>query len=90
MQYLVAEPFCPLGMSDMTRPDPPAALGMRAPGREFLAVWRRNGPEDVCLPIHSAGFRLLYPCDLGIRVMRSSHGIHVRFPSPEMGCILST
>lgn len=40
-------PFYPLGMPDITRPNLHAALGMRAPRRQFLAVWRRGGPAEV-------------------------------------------
>jgi alpha-galactosidase len=83
-------PFYPLGMPGLARPDLPAALGMRAPGKEFLAVWRRSGPEVVHIPCRNVGYRLLYPGDLGIRVMHHSRGVEVRFPSAEMGCILST
>lgn len=83
-------PFYPLAMPDLSRPEVPAALGMRAAGKEFLAVWRRSGPEEVYVPCRTSGFSLLYPADLGIRVSPGAHGVNLHFPAPEMGCILST
>jgi hypothetical protein len=50
-----------LGTPDLTRPDLPAALGMRAPEKQFLAVWRRSGPDEVHVPCRGSSFRLLYP-----------------------------
>lgn len=83
-------PFYPLGMPVLTRPDLPAALGMRAGEKQFLAVWRRSGPEGVHIASRAAGFHLLYPRDLGIVAIQDSDGTTVRFPSPNMACILST
>ena len=83
-------PFYPLGMPDVTTPIVPAALGMRARDTQFLAVWRRDGPEEVHVPCRLHGARLLYPTDLGIRLRQTDDGITVSFPSPQMGCILTT
>ncbi|HEV2136083.1 MAG TPA: alpha-galactosidase [Terracidiphilus sp.] len=83
-------PFYPLPMPDLTRPEVPAALGMRAAGKQFLAVWRRGGPEEVYVPCRTSSFSLLYPVDLGIRVFPGANGVVVHLPAPEMGCILST
>jgi alpha-galactosidase len=83
-------PFYPLGMADMTIPYQPAALGMRAPEKTFVAVWRRDGPEEVHLPYKSGNLTLLYPADLGIRVVSNADGYIVKFPNPFMGCILAT
>ena len=83
-------PFYPLGMPDLTQATQPAALGMEAPGRSFVAVWRRNGPEQVFLPSRSNSLQLLYPSDLGIRLSPAQDGLSLRFPHPYMGCILST
>ena len=83
-------PFYPIGMADMTVPSTPAALGMRAPGETFIAVWRRNGEEEVRLPGKLSNLSLLYPVDLGIRVMTGADGATVNLPKPYMGCILTT
>ncbi len=83
-------PFYPLGMPDVTRSARPAALGMRAQDREFLAVWRREGPEEVFIPCPMPEARLLYPADLGISVAAEPAGVRVRFPSANMACILSS
>lgn len=83
-------PFYPLGMADVTRPKTAAALGMQAPERRFLAVWRREAGEEVYIPGRFADFRLLYPTDLGIRLNATASGIRVIIPEMHMGCILST
>ena len=83
-------PFYPIGMPDMTMPTQPAALGMRAQERTFVAVWRRDGPEEVLLPWRSGKASLLYPDDLGITVRTISNSLAVSFPRPQMGCILAT
>jgi len=81
-------PFYPFGMPDMTISDTPAALGMRATGRTFLALWRRNSGADVHLSGDFRDARILYPVDLGIRIKPGKDGITVNFPKPNMGCIL--
>jgi alpha-galactosidase len=83
-------PFYPLGMPDVTLPTQPAALGMRGAERVFAAVWRRDGREEVHLPWRFSEAKLLYPTNLGIQVTRAGQEIVVRFPRPQMGCILST
>lgn len=82
-------PFYPLGMPDVTVPTEPAVLGMRGSERVFAAVWRRDGPADVPLPWRFGEAKLLYPVDLGIEVRRAESGVMVRFPRPQMGCIVS-
>jgi alpha-galactosidase len=83
-------PFYPLGMPDMTVPSLPAALGMRAAGKTFIALWRRNGAEEVQLKGDFRHFRLLYPVDLGIELQTSAEAAVVRLPKPYMGCILAS
>ena len=39
-------PFWPLGFASFESPW--TALGLRCPGRAYLAVWRLNGPEERC------------------------------------------
>ena len=77
-------------MPDLTRPGMPAALGIRTPGKQFLAIGRRSGPEEVRVPVRTPGFRLLYPGNLGIRVAQDSRNLNVHFPSLDMACILAT
>ena len=83
-------PFYPLGMPDLTRPELPAVLGMGAPGKKFLAVWRRRGPEEVFVPCKIPGARVIYPADLGVRVAVEPAGIRVKIPAPHMGCIVGS
>jgi alpha-galactosidase len=82
-------PYYPLGMADVTEPTQPAALGMRGPVRSFMAVWRRDGPEEVHLSCRFSDARLLYPVDLGIQVRRSANACVVRFPRRQMGAIIT-
>ena len=82
-------PFYPLGMPRLAEPKQPAALGMQAPGKTFVAVWRRDGPESVFVPSPSRDLQLLYPVDLGIQQTRAERGVKLRFPHPYMGCILA-
>ena len=84
----VATPFYPLGMPDLTVPSQPSALGMRAPDRQMLAVWRRDGPPLVTLAGMAHGYRLLYPMDLGIEIRPTEKGLEVYLPKPQMGCVL--
>lgn len=83
-------PFYPLGRADLTRPEVPSALGMRAPGKTLLAVWRRNGPADVQIPSSQPNLRLLYPADLGIRLTPHADRFTLHLPEPHMACILSS
>ena len=83
-------PFYPIGMADITTTDKPAALGMRGRDRSFVAVWRRDGPEEVLLPWIQGKATLLYPQDLGITVRQAADTLAVSFPRPQMGCILAT
>lgn len=82
-------PFYPRGMSDITRPGLPAVLGMRATARQFLAVWRREGPTEVNISGHFPEARLLYRGDLGIELATGADGVMLRFPSPNMACIVA-
>ncbi len=83
-------PFYPVGMPDMTSPQQPAVLGMRGKRRSFAAVWRREGPEEISVPWQLGEVELLYPADLGIEVRWSAEALRVRFPRPDMGCILAS
>ena len=83
-------PFYPLGMPDMTVPSQAAALGLRAPDKTFVAVWRRDGAAEVRLPAAFRNLRVLYPSDLGIRLEARPDQAIVNFPKPYMGCILTS
>lgn len=82
-------PFYPLGMPSAAAIHSPAALGMRAGEKRFLAAWRREGPPEVHVPGRFAAPRLLYPAGLGIRLARGQEGFTVYFPKPNMGCIVA-
>jgi alpha-galactosidase len=83
-----AVPVYPLGMPDVTNRNAPVALGMRASGWTALAVWRLQGADTVELPIDAAKAEVLYPIDLGIDVRAVPGRLSVRFPRPQMACIL--
>lgn len=62
-----AVPFWPLGLSQYG--DSWVSMGLRAGKKSYLAVWRRNAPEDTCsLPVRylqgkNVSARLLYPAE---------------------------
>jgi alpha-galactosidase len=84
-----ATPFYPLGMPDVTDHKTPIALGMHSPEATFIAVWRLGGSDEVRIPSKATEVELLYPTDLGISVRSAEGKMIVRFPRPQMGCILS-
>jgi len=83
-----AVPFYPLGMSDLTNPNAPVALGMRAPGWTALGVWRLDGADTIELPVDASDAEVLYPNDLGIEVRTVPGKLIVKFPRPRMACIV--
>ena len=83
-----AAPFYPLGMPSIVDRVAPVAVGMKAPGKRFVAVWRLSGPADVELPGIGSGYQLLYPTDLGVEASAAGDGLRVRFPREYMACIL--
>jgi alpha-galactosidase len=84
-----ATPFYPLGMSDLTKPEAPIALGMRSPGRKLIGVWRIDGPATAVLPVALQNSKLLYPIDRGIKIEQSDGVLRIDFPRPRMACLLS-
>lgn len=82
-----AVPFYPLGMPDVTNPESPVALGMRAPGMTWLAVWRLDGPNQVRIPSASAEAKVLFPTELGISA-RKEDQLVIDFPRTRMACLL--
>lgn len=81
-------PFYPLGLPDVTDRDAPVALGMRAPNWNAVAVWRLQGPDTIELPIGAVDAQVLYPTDLGIDLLTVNGKVILRFPRPNMGCII--
>lgn len=84
-----AVPSYPLGMPDITDRKAPIALGMNAPGWTALAVWRLEGADTIELPVDAAQAEIVYPIDLGIELRVVPGKLIVRYPRPNMGCILS-
>jgi alpha-galactosidase len=85
----VAVPFYPLGMSDVTNPNAPVALGMRARKQTLLGVWRLDGPATTRIPWTYAEPKLLYPSDLGIKIATSHGTLQIEFPRSRMACLLT-
>jgi alpha-galactosidase len=81
-------PFYPLGKSDVTDRNAPLTLGMRSPGKTFMAVWRVDGPAITDMP-WAGDAELLYPMNLGIKVRTIDGHLRVEFPRPHMACLIS-
>ncbi len=84
-----AVPFYPLGMSDITNPIAPVALGMRSPMQILLGVWRLDGPPTARIPWTQPEPRLLYPSDLGIKIAALQGSLQIEFPRRRMACLLT-
>jgi alpha-galactosidase len=84
----LSAPFHPLGMPNITDLQAPVALGMRAPGFSWLAVWRLDGPATVRIPMQAEAAKLLYPSALGIEAGYEDRSLVIRFPRPRMGCVV--
>jgi alpha-galactosidase len=82
-------PFYPLGTSDVTNRKAPVALGMRSQELTVLGVWRIDGAAVTKVPWASADAKLVYPTNLGIKVMVADGNLHVEFPRPHMACLVS-
>jgi alpha-galactosidase len=85
----IAVPFYPLGTSDVTDFKTPVALGMKSPAQTSLAVWRIDGPGTTKIPWASGDAKLLYPADLGIKIIASNGNLQVEFPRTRMACLVS-
>ena len=81
-------PFYPLGMPDVTDAESPIALGMRAPGLTWMAVWRLNGSPKVQIPWASQPPRILFPTDLPISLERENDQLVIEFPRTKMACLV--
>jgi alpha-galactosidase len=84
-----AVPHYPLGLSDVTDSQAPIALGMRSSEQNLLAVWRLDGPATLKIPWTSKDSRLLYPTDLGIKVVVAEGTLNIEFPRNRMACLVS-
>jgi alpha-galactosidase len=85
-----AMPFYPLGMSDVTNPTAPIALGMRAPAQTLLGAWRLDSPAITRIPWTYGQPKLLYPSDLGIKIESSEGTLQIEFPRGRMACLITT
>jgi len=86
---LEAVPFYPLGLSDVTHPNVPIALGLKSREQNVLAVWRIDGSAIAKIPWRYGDARLLYPTDLGIKVAATEGTLQNDFPRTRMACLLS-
>ena len=84
-----AIPFYPLGMPNLTDPNSPIALGMRAPELSWIAVWRLDGPSRVTIPLNLERPQIVFPKDLGISAVQEGNQLIVEFPRIRMGCLLA-
>jgi alpha-galactosidase len=85
-----AIPFYPLGMSDVTNPEVPVALGMRAPEQTLVAVWRIDGPATTRIPVKVREAKILYPTGLDIKVTNDGGALNVEFPRKRMACLVQS
>ncbi len=81
-------PFFPLGMPSMTEVEKPIALGLKAPGKTYIAVWRLEGDSEVNIPLNIGRAKLIYPTDLGITVNKNAANIKVSFPEKYMAAVV--
>jgi alpha-galactosidase len=84
-----AVPFYPLGMPDVTDAESPVALGMRAPGLTWMAVWRINGSPAVEILWAEKSPCILFPTDLDITLEHENDRLRVKFPKTKMACLIS-
>lgn len=85
-----AIPFYPLGMSDVTNPEVPVALGMRSPEQTLVAVWRIDGPATTRIPVKVREAKILYPTALDIKVTNDGGALNVEFPRKRMACLVQS
>ena len=81
--------FFPLGMPSISDEISPISVGIRNGGRSFISVWRLKGDKTVILPnIVAKQVKLIYPENLGIKVLQKNNNVTVSFPDEFMGAIL--
>jgi alpha-galactosidase len=81
-------PFFPLGMPSITNTVSPVALGLKHADKQFIAVWRLEGVENVILPVSCKKASVLYPVNLEITVATDTKNIMVNLPEKYMAVIL--
>lgn len=81
-------PFFPLGMPSIADTISPIALGLKHIEKQFIAVWRLEGSENVMLPISCKKAAVLYPTNLGISIKTNANSISVTLPKKYMAVIL--
>lgn len=82
-------PFFPLGTPEICDPKTPVALGLEHREKNFIAAWRLGGTNLVTIPNKSGKpGKLIYPVDLGIKIINFSDRIVLNFPREYMGAIV--
>lgn len=84
-----AIPFFPLGMPSLDDSKTPVSVGLRLKDKEFIAVWRLNGNNNVLIPTNfPKKVNLIYPTNLGIKISTNTNNINLVFPSEYMAAIV--
>ena len=84
-----AVPFFPLGMPAISDEISPISVGIRNGGKSFISVWRLKGDKTVTLPnIVAKQVKLIYPDNLGIKVLQKGNNVIISFPKEFMAAIL--
>jgi alpha-galactosidase len=82
-------PFFPLGMPSLQDSISPIALGIKNINREYIAVWRLAGSDEVFIPRSKCkSMNLLYPKGLNIKVINDNKGVRVKFADKYMAAII--
>lgn len=82
-------PFFPLGTPEIGDQKTPVALGLEHKEKNFIAAWRLGGANLVTIPNKSGKTgELIYPVDLGIKIINFSDRIVLDFPNEYMGAIV--
>lgn len=67
----------------------PVAVGIKNGEKLFVAVWRLKGDQTVTLPNMGAkSMKIVYPDDLGIKLVENSNDLIISFPEEFMGVIV--
>jgi hypothetical protein len=76
-------------MPSMADEKSPVSFGLRHGNKSYIAVWRLKGKSKVELQnINAASAKLLYPTDLGIKVIKINNSIEFNFPDHYMAAII--
>ena len=67
----------------------PVAVGLRSGQKEFIAVWRLKGSKSISIPAQPfKEARLLYPGNLGIKVVKKKSKMEIELPDEYMAAIV--